>query len=76
MTTSRKRPGQPYAPGVKEYLTLAEAAEQLGKDQAEVYQLVRGGELYGLKTEAGDWLVTVLNVQAYRAGRPQTLAVP
>lgn len=72
--TPASRP--PYAVAVQEYLTLDEAAAELALTSAEVYRLVRAGDLYGIKAQGRGWLVTRGNLDAYRAGAPQTAPVP
>ena len=69
-------PPPPYAGRVQKYLTLAEVAARLGVTEQRTYELVRRGELYGVKTADRGWLVAAVNLEAYLAGGPQGAAVP
>lgn len=51
---------------------LDEAAAALNCSREEVYSLVRRGELHGVRTADGRWMVAANNVEAFRAGRPQS----
>lgn len=69
----RGAPG-PTLRGVSEHLTLDEAAARLSKLPLEVLQLIRRGDLYGVKTADGRWLLAARNVDAYLTGQPQSSA--
>jgi hypothetical protein len=62
--------------GPTRYMTLAEVAVRLGVAEQEVYDLVRRGQIYGIKAQDRGWMVALANLEAYEHGRPQGQAVP
>lgn len=72
--SSARHTGRRTVPGVKEYLTLDQAARDLGRSRADTYQLVRSGELFGIRVSSSDWRVTRRNLDAYHDGQPQSSA--
>lgn len=56
---------------VSDYLTLVDAAAELGIERDTLYRLIRNGDVLGVKTAAGQWMVRRENVEAYRNGTEQ-----
>jgi len=62
------RPGSPEGPGSPRFLTLADVAEVLNTSSAQVYALVRRGELPAIKIGGrGQWRVEASRLEDYIA---------
>ena len=57
--------------GMGDYLTLEQAGALLGLDAWAVHRQVRAGELVGVRTQDGRWLVRRQNLQAFADDREQ-----
>lgn len=73
-----KPPDQPYAWRVQDqdHLTLDELATALDVDVDVAHQLVRAGQIYGIKVHNLGWRIPKHNLEAYQAGRPQPTPLP
>lgn len=72
-------PDRPYAQHVHDrldHLTLDELAAALDVDVDVAYQLVRTGQIYGIKVQDLGWRIPRRNLEAYQAGRPQPTPLP
>lgn len=71
-----KPPDPPYPWQVQDHLTLDELAAALDVDVDVAYQLVRAGQIYGIKVHNLGWRIPKHNLEAYQAGRPQPTPLP
>lgn len=67
--TAEHTTAEPEPRSIREHVTTAEAADQLGVTDRYVRQLLAIGALDGSRSDSGSWLVTVASIGAWKATR-------